>query len=103
MHPVSLLPKLHFFVCTNRRAEGSLLGKGCGAAGDAVLEALRAEVASRGAFRDVWITQTMCLGLCPQRGTTVAVYPKQAIVTEVDAGDAGALFGAELARSEDVR
>jgi (2Fe-2S) ferredoxin len=100
MRPVPLLPKLHFFVCTNRRPEGSPLGKGCGSAGDTVLEALRAEVASRGAFRDVWITQTMCLGICPPRGATVAVYPKQAIVMEVEAGDAPALFVAELARSE---
>lgn len=86
-------PKLHVFVCANRR-ERSPLGPGCGERGDAVYEALKREVAARGAVADVWITKTHCLGICPRRGATIARYPSATpIMAEVDASDAAALLG----------
>jgi predicted metal-binding protein len=97
MRPAPLAPKLHLFVCANRRANGDPLGEGCGDAGDAVFAALKAEVAKRGAFGAVWVTRTYCLGICPKRGCTVAVYASEAdggrrIFADVDARDAGSLF-----------
>jgi (2Fe-2S) ferredoxin len=80
------------FVCANRRAPDAPLGPGCGDAGDEVFARLKDEVARRGAYRDVWVTRTHCLGVCPKRGATVAVYPAQAIWSEVEPVDAPALF-----------
>ena len=96
MRVAPLAPKLHLFVCANRRAADDPLGAGCGDAGDAVFDALKAEVARRGIYRAAWVTRTQCLGLCPKRGCSVAVYPKGAIVIEAEASDAPALFQAAL-------
>lgn len=87
-----LVPGVHLFVCANRREEGSPLGAGCGDAGRDVFNALKAEVAKRGAYRSIWVTETRCLGLCPKRGCTVAVYPRQALLAEVEASDVPAIF-----------
>ena len=87
-------PRLHLFVCANRR-QGSPLGPGCGERGDAVYEALKAEVAARGEHVTTWVTKTHCLGICPKRGATVARYPacEQPIVTDVEPSDVNALLG----------
>ena len=87
-------PTLHLFVCANRR-QGSPLGPGCGERGDAVYEALKAEVAARGEHVTTWVTKTHCLGICPKRGATVARYPghEQPIVTDVEPSDVNALLG----------
>jgi (2Fe-2S) ferredoxin len=53
---------------------------------------LKEEVASRRAFQTVWVTQTQCLGVCPRRGATVAIYPRQALLTEVAVADVPELF-----------
>ncbi len=53
---------------------------------------LKAEVARRSAYRSVWVTRTGCLGLCPKRGATVAVYPEQRLLLEVEAADAAEVF-----------
>jgi (2Fe-2S) ferredoxin len=100
MRAAPLAPSVHLFVCANRRPENSPLGQGCGAAGEAVFSALKAEVARRGAYRAIWITRTHCLGICPRTGCTVASYPAQRIVSEVDVGDAIGLLDAAVARSE---
>ena len=92
-------PRLHLFVCANRR-EGSPLGPGCGDRGEELYACLKREVAARGDVATTWITKTHCLGICPQRGATVARYPagvgasKSNIVTEVEPADAGALLAA---------
>ncbi len=99
MRAVPLLPKLHLFVCTNRRPAGAALGPGCGDAGERLFDALKDEVGTRGAFRDVWVTATHCLGVCPEHGATVAVYPRQAIFTEAVAADARALYASEAERT----
>lgn len=96
MRETPLHPKVHLFVCSNRRAPGDPLGEGCGDAGDAVFAAMKHEVAARGAFRAIWVTRTHCLGICPKHGCTVAVYPKGRIVAEVGASEAASLFAKAL-------
>ena len=100
MRAAPLHPSVHFFVCANRRPEGAPLGRGCGDAGEAVFGALKQEVAKRGAYRSVWVTQTLCLGICPKQGCTVACYPTQRIVSEVEPADAVGLFEAALAQRQ---
>ena len=94
MRDTPLVPKLHLFVCANRRPADDPLGAGCGDAGDAVFAALKHEVSARGAYRAVWVTRTYCLGICPKRGCTVAAYApgERRIIAEVEARDAAALF-----------
>jgi (2Fe-2S) ferredoxin len=97
MRPAPLAPSVHLFVCVNRRPADSPLGPGCGDAGEQVFAVLKDEVAKRGAYRAVWVTRTHCLGICPRRGCTVATYPRQDIVSEVNPSDATALFERALA------
>jgi (2Fe-2S) ferredoxin len=85
-------PRLHLFVCANRR-EDSPLGPGCGARGDAVYDALKREVAERGAVSEVWVTKTHCLGVCPERGATIARYPGlHPVRADVTADEAASLL-----------
>jgi (2Fe-2S) ferredoxin len=98
------LPRLHFFVCANRRPLDSSLGPGCGSSGDAVFDALKEGVAARNRFSDVWVTKTECIGLCPRDGATVALYEglergTGRIFTEVHASEARTLLEEELART----
>lgn len=101
-------PRLHLFVCANRR-EGSPLGPGCGDRGEAVYVALKDEVARRRAVVDTWITKTHCLGVCPAEGATVARYPGGDIFTEVTPDDVDALLSpppdldAEIAALEELQ
>ena len=102
MRPSPFLPRLHLFICSNRRPEDSPLGPGCGAAGDVVFDALKAEVAARRCFGEVWVTRTECMGLCPREGTTMAAYGLRgaasggAIFTEVVPEDARSLLEREI-------
>jgi (2Fe-2S) ferredoxin len=90
-------PRTHLFVCANQR-DASSLGPGCGARGEALYEALKAEVGARGLVRDVWVTKTHCLGICPEKGATTACYPSdEPIRSEVLPEDAAALLDLELA------
>ena len=91
MIPVGDLPRTHLFVCSHRRDAAAPLGPGCGPSGDEVFEALKAEVARRGAYRDVWVTRTACLGICPKQGCTVAVYPAGKLFRDVTIDDARTL------------
>ena len=97
MQPIRVLPQAHLFVCANRREADSPLGPGCADQGDAVYEALKAEVARRGLVRSVWVTKTHCLGICPKHGATTALYPHQAMWGGAEADDAGMLLDAALA------
>src|SRR5580658_4423526 len=99
MRPAPLAPAVHLFVCANRRPADNPLGPGCGDAGDAVFDSMKAEVAKRGAYRAVWVTRTLCLGQCPKRGCTVAVYPRQRIVSEVELADAPGLFESAIGQA----
>jgi (2Fe-2S) ferredoxin len=83
------------FVCANRR-EGSPLGPGCGERGDALYDALKAEVATRRQHTEIWVTKTHCLGICPKRGATVARYPSGTpIRSDVEVSDASSLLEQE--------
>jgi predicted metal-binding protein len=94
----SLRPKVHIFVCGNTRPNDSPLGRGCGLVGEHVYTAFKSIVAREGAFRDVWVTKTACLGICPKHGATVAVYRAEKdgqrgeIFAEVEASDAEEMF-----------
>lgn len=89
---VATSPRLHLFVCANRR-EGSPLGPGCGERGDALYDALKAGVAARRSFAEIWVTKTHCLGICPKRGATVARYPgAEPILEGVELGDVDGLL-----------
>ncbi len=95
----ALSPKVHLFVCANRR-EGSPLGPGCGDRGTALFEALKQEVFARGLVVPVWVTKTHCLGICPKEGATCARYPAPAggpIVSDVLPSDARALVDEAVA------
>jgi len=95
MRIAPMAPRLHLFVCANRRTDSSL-GGGCAEAGDAVYDALKEDVATRARLADIWITKTHCLGLCPPRGSTVASYPLGRVFTEVHATEAASLLAREL-------
>jgi len=85
-------PRLHLFVCANQR-EGSPLGPGCGERGEALYDALKAEVMARRKVAEIWVTKTHCLGICPKRGATVARYPGETpIQSDVEVGDVGELL-----------
>ena len=98
--PSPLHPRLHLFVCTNRRDTADPLGEGCGERGEVVYAALKRAVAERGEVRETWVSRTHCLGVCPRRGATVARSPALdgvAVLSEVDASDADALLRAPQA------
>src|SRR5438105_4914456 len=88
-------PKLHVFVCANRRDAASPLGTGCAERGEAVYAALKNWVSERGLYAGVWVTQTHCLGICPREGCTIAVYPRGKIISEVSVGEALSIVEAE--------
>ena len=96
-------PSLHLFVCVNRRTGASeLFAPGCGASGEAVYDAMKAEVSKRGRVVDVWVTKTGCLGLCPREGASVAVYPsRDPIRPGLTAAEVPALFETPPPRDDD--
>lgn len=96
MRDAPLLPRLHVFVCANRRPHDSPLGPGCADRGEELFDIFKDEVARRALFTDVWVTKTHCLGICPREGATVALYPRGRIVTEVRADEARPLLAAHL-------
>ncbi|CAN5147187.1 hypothetical protein BH09MYX1_BH09MYX1_33330 [soil metagenome] len=92
MERVAQRPRVHLFVCANVRS-GSPLGPGCGDAGERVYATLKEEVAAARAYAQVWVTKTHCLGICPKKGCTVAVYGGEpGILRDVDEDDARSLF-----------
>ncbi len=91
-----LRPRVHLYVCTNRRAPDDPLGGGCSDRGDQVYAALKREVARRGLHRDVWVARTHCLGVCPRVGCTVGLAPATRYLEEVTEGDAAAVIDTVL-------
>jgi (2Fe-2S) ferredoxin len=89
-------PKHHVFVCTNRRpAEAKMPSCAPNGAGE-VLEAFQRERAARGLYRSVYITQSLCLGVCPEQGSTVVVYPEGVWYVGVTASDAAEIFSSHI-------
>ena len=84
----------YVFVCTNRRSAHDPLGAGCGDRGEAVYEALRAEIGRRGAWRSVWLARSGCIGVCPKKGCTVVA--GSARYDEVSPADAKTLIFSAL-------
>ena len=85
-------PKLHLFVCANEREADSPLGSGCRERGDALYNALKAEVADARAYTTVWVTKTHCLGICPKIGATAVIYPHGVVLRDVNVNAAHALY-----------
>ena len=105
MRDAGLSPKLHLFVCGNRREAGSPLGPGCGAAGDALFARLKELVAERRAWTSVWVTSTACLGVCPRGGAAVACYAPSGggrVLADATAEDAEAILALDLRAGDDV-
>ena len=92
MKAASFRPVLQLFVCTNRREAGDPLGAGCSALGEAVWRGLRSRVAARGLAGRVWVTRTLCQGVCPKQGTAVILSPGGTVLTEVVPDDVDTLM-----------
>jgi len=89
-------PTRHVFVCTNARDPSASLPC-CGAnGGGVVLARLQEERARCGLYREIFITETRCLGICPEVGATVVVYPEAVWYVGVTASDARELFDEHL-------
>jgi (2Fe-2S) ferredoxin len=89
-------PKTHVFICTNHRAaDGQMPSCGPNGGGE-VLEAFLRERAARGAFRSVYITQALCLGVCPAEGSTVVVYPEGVWYLGIHASDVADIFSSHI-------
>jgi hypothetical protein len=82
-------PRVHLYVCVNRRDENDPLGRGCGERGEEVFAALKARMVP-----SIWVSRTQCLGLCPKRGCTVAIAPSMQYVVEVETSDLDSLLSA---------
>lgn len=93
--------KIHFFVCTNERPEGSTMP--CCAARDsrALLRAFQAEHARRGYPRGVKVSGSTCLTTC-QCGPTVVLYPDALWYGGVTHADVSELFDTHLSGSGPV-
>ena len=71
----------------------------CSKLGAQVLDALRKDVAAKGDYRSVWVTETHCLGWCHKDGATVVLQPKTQVFREVTLTDVPTLLA--LARNPD--
>ena len=93
--------RVHFFVCTNTRAEGSPL-PACGTQGGAAIhQAFTRELARRGWPSGVKATATGCLTPC-QCGPNVVVYPHGAWYAGLSVSDVPALLAYYLDGTGDV-
>lgn len=92
MRAARFQPRLQLFVCANERGEASSLGPGCGARGRAVFEELKRETARRGLAVSVWVTETKCLGVCPEEGCALAISHGGGVFEGVTAADARTLL-----------
>jgi len=67
-------PKHHIIICSTTRPEGNPRGS-CGEKGSKeLLQIFFGEMAQRGLFGQILITESTCMGPC-QLGPTVVVYP----------------------------
>ena len=95
-------PERHFFICGNRRPPASGLAS-CGHGGSAeVASALRRARESLGLSARVFITDTGCLGVCPQDGCTIVVYPEAVWYSGVTLEDVPELVERHLVAGEVV-
>src|SRR5690242_2094843 len=102
MEPARFKPRVQIFVCANARAPDDPLASACGTAGPGVCGAIKRAVGAAGRVRDVWVTRTGCLGHCPPKGCSVALYPENEQFVNVTEGDAAAIVAAALGHARDV-
>ncbi|MDX1934197.1 MAG: (2Fe-2S) ferredoxin domain-containing protein [Capsulimonadales bacterium] len=86
---------VHFFVCINRRPDGSPLPCCAARGGEDLLAAFRQEFARRGYPHGVKVSGATCLTSC-QCGPTVVAYPEGIWYGGVTPEDIGDLFDAHL-------
>ena len=89
-------PARHVFVCTNARAADAGMPACAANGGAVVLARFLDERARRGLYREIFITETRCLGVCPLVGATVVVYPEGVWYVGVGAADVRELFDEHL-------
>ena len=85
-------PRRHVFVCTNRRLADAQMPSCAPNGGGDVLEAFLHARAQQGLYRAIYITQSLCLGVCPTRGSTVVVYPEGVWYVGVTVADVAQIF-----------
>ncbi len=94
--------RIHFFVCTNERPDGSPLPCCAARGGRDLLTAFQAEFARRGYPDGVKVSGSTCLTTC-QSGPTVAVYPEGTWYAGVTPADVPELFDAHLTGESPVK
>jgi (2Fe-2S) ferredoxin len=91
MEPARFGPRAQIFVCTNERLATDPLTSACGRVGMGVYTAVKRAVGAAGRVGDIWVTRTACLGHCPPRGCSVAIYPTNEQWIDATPADAGAI------------
>ncbi len=77
-------PKLHVFVCINDRTESKPGMASCGPTiTTEIVKEVKVWIMQQGLMHDVLITKTGCLGICPNQGGVLVVYPSGRWVTEI--------------------
>src|SRR5262249_51425973 len=79
-------PEHHVLVCLNARPPDHPKGSSSAKGSEAIFDALKAMVRTRGLDRRVIVSRTGCLKHC-SRGVTVAVYPENVWYAGVTSGD----------------
>lgn len=90
----------HIFVCENTRPPGNPRGC-CGAGGEAVRAAMKAELSARGLGGRVRANSAGCLNQCAL-GVTLVVYPEQVWYGGVTVNDVKEIFDRHIERGEIV-
>jgi (2Fe-2S) ferredoxin len=85
------MPMRQVFVCTQMRPPGHPRGSCSGRGGQALLQALGAELQKRGCWESVGVTYCGCLGAC-DGGPLAVVYPDGALLRGLSAAEVPALF-----------
>ena len=93
--------QVHFFVCTNARAEGSSLPSCGGQGGAAIYQTFTRELSRRGWPGGVKATATGCLTPC-QCGPNVVVYPAGLWYARLTPEDVPALIAYYLDGTGDI-
>lgn len=92
----------HLLVCTNCRAAETGL-QSCGAQnGKAVLQSLLRARMDKRLVTQVYVTETACLGPCPESGATIVVYPENVWYTGVTVDDVPELVERHMQKGEVV-
>jgi (2Fe-2S) ferredoxin len=58
--------------------------------------------AARGLYREIFVTDSACLGVCPEAGATLVVYPEGVWYVSVRPADAREIFEQHLVLGKPV-